>query len=170
VLGAMAIEAAAGTALVLVLVFGAGLLTALPQARDTPCLLLAGLVAAALLAGGGCAVVLLMRRRDRVALAHDPATVTSTGRGPRQRAAGGRRPVAWPTSSPAAIRKAGEGRRGRSRASAEGRAALDVRARAVTRGASSTHAQPESDLLPSRPRRHMLADMRGMVHRPVPHR
>jgi uncharacterized protein (TIRG00374 family) len=65
VLSATAIEGA-GTALVLVLVFGAGLLTALPEASDTPYLLVAGVVALLLLAVCCCAVVLLVRRRDRV--------------------------------------------------------------------------------------------------------
>jgi uncharacterized membrane protein YbhN (UPF0104 family) len=66
VLTATAIEGA-GTAVVLVLVFGLGLLTALPQASGTPYLMAAGAVAGVLLVACGCAVVLLIRDRSRVA-------------------------------------------------------------------------------------------------------
>jgi hypothetical protein len=65
VLTATAIEGA-GTAVVLVLVFGLGLLTALPEASGTPYLLVAGAAAGVLLVACGCAAVLLVRDRGRV--------------------------------------------------------------------------------------------------------
>ena len=62
VLSATAIEGA-GTAVVLALVFGAGLLLALPSASGNPYFLVAAVVAAVFLASGAGAVVLLTRRQ-----------------------------------------------------------------------------------------------------------
>jgi uncharacterized protein (TIRG00374 family) len=65
VVTATAIQAA-GTAVVLVLVFGLGLLTALPEASGTPYLAAAGATAGVLLLTCAGIVVLLMRDRTRV--------------------------------------------------------------------------------------------------------
>jgi uncharacterized protein (TIRG00374 family) len=64
VLTATAIEGV-GTAAVLALVFGAGLLLVLPSAGNNPYFLVAGVFAALLLAVGAGAVALLTRRQDQ---------------------------------------------------------------------------------------------------------